>query len=442
MKKNKKIITYSILITFINSISFFFCWVFLSEEGSLYKAIFITYRLLFLTYLICFMFFCDIFDSFAFDRRKISENAYSTSLSSLISMLFFYFLNTLAFREFYSPLYLLAALFISVLENVILSRLANKSIFKNYVLKRATVFYKNDEDLNNIKKLVYFDYKYKIDKKIKNPTSPTIDLNSDVVFVSGINTLIRDEIIKQCLENKKEIFIFPNVGDIVVAGGKYVEEHSMPMLKINLSNTNFFYECTKRIYDIVVSSIAIIILSPFMMLTAIIIKLFDKGPVLYKQTRLTKAGKQFTIYKFRSMRVDAEKDGVARVSSKNDDRITPIGKIIRAIRFDELPQLFNILKGEMSIVGPRPERPEIAKQYEKKYPSFRLRLQVKAGLTGYAQIYGKYNSDPSDKLKMDLFYINNRSFLYDIKLCFMTIKILFMKESTEAIDEGKTTAAE
>lgn len=193
----------------------------------------------------------------------------------------------------------------------------------------------------------------------------------------------------------------------------------------------------------VLSFAAIIILSPIMIVTAIIIKATDNGPVLYKQCRLTKDGKKFMVLKFRSMRVDAEKDGVARLSSGDkDDRITPIGKVIRKVRIDELPQLFNILFGDMSIVGPRPERPEIAEQYVKELPEFELRLQAKAGLTGYAQVYGKYNTTPYDKLQMDLMYIASPSVLADLKIMFATIKILFMPESTEGIAEGTTTAME
>ena len=183
------------------------------------------------------------------------------------------------------------------------------------------------------------------------------------------------------------------------------------------------------------------ILSPFMLLTAIAIKLYDGGPALYTQTRLTKDGREFKIYKFRSMRVDAEKDGVARLSTGDqDDRITPIGKIIRKCRLDELPQLFNILKGDMSLVGPRPERPEIAEQYYKTIPDFKLRLQVKAGLTGYAQIYGKYNTDPYEKLEFDLLYINNMGILTDLELIFATFFILFSSESTTGVEAGAVTA--
>lgn len=145
--------------------------------------------------------------------------------------------------------------------------------------------------------------------------------------------------------------------------------------------------------------------------------------------------------KFRSMNTNAEKDGVARLTSENDQRVTPIGKVIRAIRVDELPQLFNILKGDMSIVGPRPERPEIAEQYRKELPAFDLRLQVKAGLTGYAQVYGRYNTEPQDKLKMDLMYINHASISEDLKLIFATVRILFMRESTSGVADGQTTAS-
>ena len=151
-------------------------------------------------------------------------------------------------------------------------------------------------------------------------------------------------------------------------------------------------------------------------------------------------GKEFDVYKFRSMVVDAEKDGIARLAAEGDVRVTPIGKIIRRTRIDELPQLFNILKGDMSLVGPRPERPQIAAEYREYMPEFDYRLKVKGGLTGFAQIYGKYNTTPYDKLKLDLMYIENYSLRLDFKLILMTIKVVFMKESTEGVAAGQTTA--
>ena len=178
-----------------------------------------------------------------------------------------------------------------------------------------------------------------------------------------------------------------------------------------------------------------------MIVTAIAIKATDHGPVLYRQTRLTKDGKEFQILKFRSMWVDAEKNGGPRLSAgKADPRITPVGRFIRTVRIDELPQLLNIIKGEMSIVGPRPERPEIAAEYEKILPEFALRLQVPAGLTGYAQVYGKYNTPPNEKLQMDLLYISHASLWEDVQIIIATVKTLFTKESTEGIPEGQSTA--
>lgn len=201
----------------------------------------------------------------------------------------------------------------------------------------------------------------------------------------------------------------------------------------------FEQQVFKRIFDIVMSSIAIIVASPIMLLIALCIKLYDGGPVFFTQDRLTKNGQVFKVIKFRSMLV-ADENAASHLTRKNDDRVTPIGKVIRAIHFDELPQLFNILSGEMSFVGPRPECPDIAAEYEKVIPQFHYRLKVKAGLTGFAQVYGKYNTTPYDKLKLDLTYIENYSFLMDIKMILMTLKILFLKENTEGIEDWQINA--
>jgi len=187
------------------------------------------------------------------------------------------------------------------------------------------------------------------------------------------------------------------------------------------------------------SLIGIVIASPFMLIIAMAVKLYDGGPVFYKQERLTRDEKPFMIYKFRSMSMDSEKNG-ARLAAKGDKRVTPVGKIIRNIHFDELPQLFNILKGDMSMVGPRPERKVIADQYAEEIPEFVLRTKVKAGLTGYAQVYGKYNMTAYDKLKLDLMYIQNYSVHLDFEIMLKTVQILFMKESTEGVQPGQEIA--
>jgi len=220
-----------------------------------------------------------------------------------------------------------------------------------------------------------------------------------------------------------------------VRGADEIHLFDTPLLLCRNLGLTLEQRFLKRCFDMFFASCLLILSLPIMAITAAAIKLYDRGPVFYKQLRLTINGKVFTLYKFRSMIVNAEKQSGARLASENDDRITPIGRFIRKIRLDELPQLLNILKGDMSAVGPRPERPEISQQYEREMPEFGFRLKVKAGLTGYAQVLGKYNTTPYDKLKLDLMYIEHYSILLDIKLILMTIKILFMPSSTEGIEE-------
>ncbi len=260
------------------------------------------------------------------------------------------------------------------------------------------------------------------------------------VFLCGIPAKLRNEIMTALIEREITVYIRPKNSDIFLNTAQRQYMFHIPMLSYDPKKHSLLLRASKRAMDIVLSLPILILTSPIMLITAIAIKCEDRGPVFYKQTRLTKGGKLFKIMKFRSMCVNAEKDGIARLASKEDERITKVGKIIRATRIDELPQLLNILKGDMSLVGPRPERPEIAKQYEDQLPEFSMRLRVKAGLTGYAQIYGKYNTTPYDKLQMDLIYINDMSLITDIKLLLQTVQIVFQKDSTEGVKKGQTTA--
>ena len=200
------------------------------------------------------------------------------------------------------------------------------------------------------------------------------------------------------------------------------------------------YHYIKRGIDIILSGMAIVILSPLLLFLCIAIKLDTQGPILFKQKRVGIHRSFFQIYKFRTMRIDTPKDVPTHMLENPEQYITKVGKFLRKTSLDELPQIFNILKGDMSVVGPRPERPEIAAQYCEEMPEFALRLQAKAGLTGYAQVYGKYNTTPYDKLQMDLMYIAHPSLIEDLKIMLATVKILFMPESTEGVAEGATTA--
>jgi len=260
------------------------------------------------------------------------------------------------------------------------------------------------------------------------------------VVLWDIPTTDRNELFKFCYSRSIRVYMMPKITDVLMKGSDQLHLFDTPILLSREVSLKVEQRIVKRLIDIVCSLILLVISAPFQLITAIVIKMYDGGPVLYKQIRCTTGGREFEILKFRSMRVDAEKDGVARLASKNDDRITPIGKFIRAVRIDELPQLFNILKGDMSFIGPRPERPQIIAQYMEEMPEFELRMKVKAGLAGYAQVYGKYNTTPYDKLKLDLFYIENYSLWLDIKLMLLTLKILFKPESTEGVDSNQTTA--
>ncbi len=262
----------------------------------------------------------------------------------------------------------------------------------------------------------------------------------DGVVLWDMDTAIRNKLLKFCYSRSIRVYMMPKIPDIMIKGSDQLHLFDTPILLTREYAMTIEQRVVKRMIDIVCALLLMVAASPFMLVTAVAIKLYDGGPILYKQVRCTRDMREFKILKFRSMRPDAEKDGVARLAAKNDDRITPVGRLIRKVRIDELPQLFNILNGEMSFIGPRPERPEIIRQYQEDMPEFTFRTKVKAGLAGYAQVYGKYNTTPYDKLKLDLFYIENYSVWLDLKLMLLTLKILFQAESTEGVEQDQTTA--
>lgn len=259
------------------------------------------------------------------------------------------------------------------------------------------------------------------------------------VIIGDIPSHERNLFLKYCFENNVRCYSVPKISDIMITTAAEIDLFDSPLLLFRNQGPTFGQLVCKRAMDIAISLLGCILASPIMLIIAAAIKLYDGGPVFYKQERITKDGKPFLIYKFRSMIVESEKRG-ARLASEHDDRITPVGRVIRRLHFDELPQLFNVLLGDMSFVGPRPEREEITREYEESIPQFRMRLKMKAGLTGYAQVYGQYNTVPYDKLKLDLTYIERYSLWLDIKLILLTVKILFQKEKSEGVDDSQTTA--
>lgn len=267
-----------------------------------------------------------------------------------------------------------------------------------------------------------------------------IEKGYGAIVLWDIPTAERNHLLKYCYSRSIRVYMMPKIPDVLVKGSDQLHLFDTPILLTREYALSVEQRIVKRLIDIICSLILLVIASPFMLITAICIKCYDKGPVFYKQIRCTREGREFQIMKFRSMSVDAEKDGVARLATKNDKRITPVGKFIRMVRIDELPQLLNILMGDMSFIGPRPERPEIIRQYMEDMPEFAFRMKVKAGLAGYAQVYGKYNTTPYDKLKLDLCYIENYSLWLDLKLMLLTLKILIKPESTEGVETSQVTA--
>ncbi len=282
-------------------------------------------------------------------------------------------------------------------------------------------------------------YKYAIQDQISvdedENTILTLMRSYDAVLLNDLPSHKKNKLVKMCYKMNKRVYFMPKISDILVKHSEELNLIDTPLFLNRNSGISLVQRFVKRFFDIVLSFSALVIFSPLLLITALAIHLEDGGPVFFRQERVTIGGKRFMILKFRSMIVDAEKDGRPHPAGEKDDRITKVGNIIRATRVDEFPQLINILAGDMSIVGPRPERWEHVEKYTQEIPEFSFRHKMKGGLTGYAQVYGKYNTNALDKLKLDLLYITNYSLLLDLQIIFETVKILVQKESTEGFSE-------
>jgi exopolysaccharide biosynthesis polyprenyl glycosylphosphotransferase len=256
-----------------------------------------------------------------------------------------------------------------------------------------------------------------------------------VIICDDVTAEFKANILDKCLVEQKSVMIVPTMSDLTLFGSKINKIDDVPLLKAKPLCLTAEEKAIKRVLDVILALAGAVISSPIMLLVAIFIKMSDGGNVFYTQERVTEGGNNFNLIKFRSMKMNAEKLSGPVLATDKDPRITGIGRFIRATRLDELPQLFNIIKGDMSIVGPRPERPFYVDKFEKEIPDYKYRTAVKAGLTGLAQVLGKYNTLPEDKVRYDIIYIKNYSILLDIKLMFQTVKIIFMKESTEGVKE-------
>ena len=426
----KIVLLLSIAFIFVGNWQIFYEQAQFSDKGN-YLVVF-SYGVVLLTFL-------NLYGGLKFGIKRLSEVIYSSVLSNIFTNFIMYLEFSLIARFLLNPLPILITTLIQFIIIYLGCCAANSIYYSLYKARHILAISDVGIDKTHIiQKMMKIPERYTIDKVI------TIDMPEDeileeiskyeAVLIGNFEKGLQNKIIRYCYSQKKRIYLLPSSNDIIVNNCYQSQIFDSPILVCRNRGLTIEQEIIKRAVDIIVSAVGLIIAGPFMLIIALCIKLYDGGPVFFKQNRVTKDGKIFNVLKFRSMIVDADKVKLRKATS-NDDRITGVGKVIRAIRMDELPQLINILKGDMSLVGPRPERTENVYEYTQLLPEFDLRHRVKGGLTGYAQIYGKYNTSPQDKLNMDLIYIERYSLLMDIKLIVMTIKILFMRESTEGFSD-------
>ena len=386
----------------------------------------------------------NLYGGFQIGYLRLMDVLYSQILSLVCANIVVYFQIVLISRKYLSSLPLVRMSFYQLAAILLWVFLCKRIYAALYPPKQMLLICYNHSPEDMLVKVSARRDKYEIcdiadlrDEPIESVCNMVADY--EAVLIYDIPADERNTILKRCFTESVRTYVTPKISDILLRGSDNIHLFDTPLYLSRNKGLSGDQIIFKRLLDLVICIPVSVILMPMFLIIALIIKLTDHGPVLYKQPRLTIDGNVFYIYKFRSMYTNSEENG-AQLAKKNDDRVTPIGKILRGLHFDEFPQLINIIKGDMSLVGPRPERPEIAEQYKEVIPEFDFRLKVKAGLTGYAQVYGKYNTTPYDKLKLDLTYIENYSLWLDIKLLLLTFKILFQKENTEGIDLNQTTA--
>lgn len=389
-----------------------------------------------------------VYGGFAIGKKKSKDIISSLGIATFITDVITYFqlciMNTNRFNSqmfsFTNVGVLIAVIVLQILIICVFVYIGNYLYFKINPPEECVIVCGNlDEASELLHKVGRYKKQYHVSDVIHftNENVKPLIRHSDSVFLYHVPAQQKNEIIDYAYKHYTNIYFNTELADVVINYSKHIVVDDLSMLSSNIKGLSLEQKTVKRLLDIVVAAIALLAASPIMLIECIAIKVGDRGPVFFKQERLTKDGRKFNVLKFRTMIVNAEKNNVAVLSSKNDSRITPVGKILRATRMDELPQFFNVLFGDMSIVGPRPERESIALEYYKEIPEFKYRLRAKAGLTGLAQIAGKYNTTPKDKLILDLMYIEKYSVWADILIIFQTLKIFFKSDSTEGFDSDK-----
>lgn len=367
---------------------------------------------------------------------RITEMIYSNFISIFFINIIYYFLISLMWRAFPELDGMIIVLIIQAIYVIAWSVFSNRLYFRLFKAREVLYLYETAEPSHILEKMMLRYDKYNVKDSIQVTEASDFSAlikDYDAIALDRVDPKIREKCIQACYTQSIRLYLVPSFDDVIIESSMMINLLDSPLYLMKNRGLSFEQNLTKRIFDLVISIPLFLISCPIMLIVGIAIKLDDQGPLLYKQKRLTKDGRTFEIYKIRSMKVNAEKNGKPVLMSKGDDRITRAGKWIRKCRFDELPQFINVIKGDMSIVGPRPERPELAEEYYENMPEFQFRLMGKAGITGYAQVMGKYNTTPEDKLIFDLMYLENYSLLFDIKILLMTFKTLFDVHATEGV---------
>lgn len=398
-----------------------------------------------LTYTILYLLMLNVYGGFDIGTRKSSPIAFSMALAMLFSDLTAHiFLCIMDYtlidqgRFVYEyPHLLLLTYVVQVGITTGMAYLGNGLYFRIKKPQNCVMIVREGDDYAGwVRKIAKFRRQYNIKRIVYTSDEDIyswIDA-ADAVFIYDLAEGERAAYVEYCYRNHKDLYFSMEMADVILYGGKRVYFDDSTMIFAAAEKMSVEQEILKRFMDIVISAAALLLCSSLILITAIAIKLEDGGDIFYQQKRATFAGRVFNIIKFRSMR--PEVGDVHRSVTGDDDRITKVGRVIRKYRIDEIPQLWNVLRGEMSIVGPRPEMLENMDKYTEEMPRFAYRLRVRAGLTGLAQVYGSYNSSPRDKLIMDLLYIENYSIWLDIKLILRTFLVLLMPErSTAAFEE-------
>lgn len=397
-------------------------------------------------YMIIYLALCNLYKAFRIASTNLGEVIFAQVISFGIADLILYAECCLINNHIVNLIPGVIAVICQGVGTTIIVFLTKRYFITHVKPKVTYLLYGNrvtEEDARRFVERLLKKYRHLFDVVSISPETVTQEefeknlSQCDVVMLYEISTANRGEYLKLCMEAQKKFYFTPEIEDFICQGSSYKHLLDTPLMKYDYSYEGKREYGIKRVLDLILSVVLLVCFLPVFIVTAICIKVEDGGPVFFRQERYTKNGKIFRIIKFRSMVVDAEKDG-AKPCIGNDSRITKVGRVLRRSRIDELPQLLNILKGDMSFVGPRPERVEHVKQYIKEVPEFAYRLRVKGGLTGYAQIFGKYNTSAYDKLRLDLMYIENQSLLTDLKIMMLTFRTIFQSESTEGFEEDKS----